>query len=124
MKPDSELIAKWSELVMEDGFTAVPNLLIDHMVDLQINPLELSIIIAIEKHRFFGDTAYPSNKMIGQITGYSPRHVNRITKELHERNLLNKIKRPYNSCLYDFKPLVKQLEQFKGKPLRDTVIIV
>jgi hypothetical protein len=124
MKPNSELIAKWSELVMEDGFTAIPNLLIDHLVDLQINPLELSVLIAIEKHRFSGDTAWPSNETIGQITGYSPRHVNRITNELCQRNLLNKIKRPYNSCLYDFKPLIKQLEQFKGKPLRNTIVTV
>jgi DNA-binding MarR family transcriptional regulator len=124
MKTDSELIAKWSELVMEDGFTAIPNLLIDHLVDLQINPLELSVLIAIEKHRFSGDTAWPSNETIGQITGYSPRHVNRITNELYQRNLLNKIKRPYNSCLYDFKPLIKQLEQFKGKPLRNTIVTV
>jgi hypothetical protein len=43
-KVESELIAKWSELVMEDGFTAIPNLLIDHLVDLQINPVELSVI--------------------------------------------------------------------------------
>jgi hypothetical protein len=124
MKTNSELTAKWSELVMEDGFTAVPNLLIDHLVDLQINPLELSVIIAIEKHRFSGDTAWPSNEKIGQITGYSPRHVNRITNELYQRNLLNKIKRPYNSCLYDFKPLIAQLEQFKGKPLRNTIVAV
>jgi DNA-binding MarR family transcriptional regulator len=122
VKPNSELIAKWSELVMEDGFTAIPNLLIDHLVDLQINPLELSVIIAIEKHRFFGDTAYPSNERIAEITGYSPRHVNRITNELYQRNLLNKIRRPHKSCLYDFKPLIKQLEQFKGKPLRTTIV--
>lgn len=124
MKTDSELITKWSELVLEDGFTAIPNLLIDHLVDLRISPIELSVIIAIEKHRFSGDTAWPSNETIGKITGYSPRHVNRITNELYQRNLLTKIKRPYNSCLYDFKPLIKQLEQFKGKPLRDTIVTV
>lgn len=114
-KDQTLLESKWSELVLEDGYTVIPNLLLDHMVDLKINPLELSVIIVIEKHRFFGDTAWPSNETIGQITGFSPRHINRITNELYQRNLLNKVKRPHSSCLYDFKPLIKQLEQFKRK---------
>jgi hypothetical protein len=123
-KSGSLLETKWSELVLEDGYTVIPNLLIDHMVDLNINPLELSVLIVIEKHRFFGDTAWPSNETIGKITGFSPRHINRITNELYQRNLINKIKRPHKSCLYDFKPLIKQLEKFKGKHLHNTIVEV
>jgi DNA-binding MarR family transcriptional regulator len=115
-KVESELIAKWSELVMEDGFTAIPNLLIDHLVDLQINPVELSVIIAIERHRFFRGTAWPSNQRIGDLLGYDPRSVSRVTSELHQRNLLNKIERQGRSNLYDLEPLVKELEYLKGKP--------
>lgn len=113
MKTQSELVAKWSAEIMEDGFTAIPNFLIDHMVDIGINPIELSVIIAIERHRFFGDTAYPSNERISRITGYSPRHVSRITSDLQKRKLIKKIKRPYNSVLYDFKPLAKALKVYK-----------
>lgn len=112
---NSELIAKWSELVMEDGFTAIPNLLIDHLVDLQINPVELSVIIAIERHRFFRGNAWPSNQRIGDLLGYDPRSVSRVTSELHQRNLLNKIERQGRSNLYDLEPLVKELEHFKGR---------
>lgn len=124
MKPDSELIAKWSELVMEDGFTAIPNLLIDHMVDLQINPLELSVIVAIERHRFFRGTAWPSNERIAELTGFSARHVSRTTNELEQRNLLKIVHRAYRSNLYELDPLVRKLEQFKGKPLRSTIVTV
>lgn len=122
MKPNSELIAKWSELVMEDGFTAVPNLLIDHMVDLGINPLELSVILVIERHRFRTGTAWPSQQRIAKLTGFSARHIGRITTELHQRNLVRKIYREGRSCVYSLDPLVRQLEQFKGKPLRSTVV--
>jgi hypothetical protein len=124
MKPDSELIAKWSELVMEDGFTAIPNLLVDHLVDLNINPMELSVIIAIERHRFFRGNAWPSNQRIGDLLGYHPRSVSRITNELHQRNLINKIQREGRSCLFDFEPLVKELEHFKGKPHPDKVYVL
>lgn len=124
MKTDSELIAKWSELVMEDGFTAIPNLLIDHLVDLEINPVELSVIIAIERHRFFRGTAFPSNQRIGDLLGYDPRSVSRITSNLHERNLLKKIDRQGRSNLYDFTPLVKELEHLKGKPHPDKVFVL
>jgi len=123
-KVESELIAKWSELVMEDGFTAIPNLLIDHLVDLQINPIELSVIIAIERHRFFRGTAWPSNERIAELTGYSARHISRIANELEQRNLLKIVHRAYRSNLYELDPLVRKLEQFKGKPLCSTILTI
>ncbi len=111
---DSQLTQKWSKEILDGGYTVIPNLLIKHMVDLGIQPYHLSVLVAIEMHRWRPESAWPSQQALATITGYSLRRVNEITTELNDMNLVKKIYKVGRPCLYNFDPIVNQLNEIIG----------
>lgn len=111
---DSDLTRKWSKAILDDGYTVIPNLLIKHLVDLGLDPLHFTVLVAIEMHRWRPESAWPSQQKLADITGYSTKTIHRVTENLHDMGLINKIKSRGKHTLYDFTPLVLELEKCIG----------
>lgn len=103
---------KWSAEIMDEGFTAVPNLLISKRCDMGISITEFYVIVAIEKYRWDDTKPWPSLEALSRLTGLSIRQVNRATSSLEERGLLGRVRRFGKSNLYDFSPLRDALEHY------------
>lgn len=93
------------------------------MTDLGVQPYHLTIIVAIEMHRWRPDSAWPSQQALADITGYSLKRVNEITTELNDMDLVKKIYRDGRACLYNFDPLVDQLEKIIGIPHASPIVV-
>lgn len=120
---DSQLTQKWSKAILDGGYTVVPNLLIKNMSVLGIESYHLSVLLAIEMHRWRPDSAWPSQQALADITGYSLRRINEITSELNDMSLIKKIYRHGRPCLYDFEPLVHELESLLGISQKPQLIV-
>lgn len=120
---DSQLTKKWSKAILDGGYTVIPNLLIKHMTDLGIQPYHLAVLVAIEMHRWRPESAWPSQQALANITGYSLKRINEITTELNDMDLVKKIYRVGTPCLYNFDPLVNQLEELIGISHKPPLIV-
>ena len=108
---DSVLIEKWTKAVIDQGFTVIPNLLIEHKVQLGLSAAEFLVLVCIEKHRWDGlNKPWPSNDALSRLTGISPRQVGRITTSLEDKGVLAKVRREGRTCLFDMNPLVDKLQ--------------
>lgn len=108
----SYLDKKWSEKILDQGWTAVPNLLIQNLKALDLSASEFTVLIAIESHRWTHyDRAFPSVNRLAAITGLSARTITRCTSSMVEKGCLLKIVSEYGSIVYDMKPLIKKLDK-------------
>lgn len=102
---------KWPENVLKQGFTAIPNSLIQYRLELGIGISEFFVILAIESYRWDNwNQPFPSLKALSTLTGLSERQVGRITSELAVKGYVVKTRRFNKTNLYDLTPLGEELE--------------
>jgi DNA-binding transcriptional regulator YhcF (GntR family) len=69
---------KWGKALMGAGWTAIPNILLEHQQQLGLDSTDLNILLQIAKHWWYPDQApYPGKKAIATRIGVSPRTVQR-----------------------------------------------
>lgn len=107
---DNRFVSKWSEKILEHGFTAVPNLLLRHRADLGLTPTECLVIIAIDSFRWTNQYPWPSLEALSKRSGFSTRTVSRTVTNLERMRILKRIKRKGTTNCYDLSPLTDWLE--------------
>ncbi|MBC6802410.1 MULTISPECIES: helix-turn-helix domain-containing protein [Acinetobacter] len=110
-------IEKWGKVTSQLGFVSVPTALLFAQSDLRINALEMNVLMNLLMHWWDKDQyPYPSQKAIAFRVGVSSRTVQRVLKELEDKEL---IKRELSSRthkvfkgrnVYNLDPLIEALE--------------
>lgn len=110
-------IKKWGKGTHSNGWTYVPNLLLEHQAKLGITPVQLNIILTIMKHWWERDKLpWPSVNHVGEQVGRSRSVVQRRIRELENMGYIKRIynKDPSKEKMnlnneYDFSGLVAAL---------------
>ena len=109
---------KWGKPVADSGHTSLPNLLIDHLVDLRIGPSEFLVITCVLKYKWSDENPYPSADTLSKLSGLAPGTVRTQIRKLKKKGLIkvvfrtNKKTNAQESNGYDFTPLKKRLESY------------
>ena len=127
-----QLERKWDKGVIDCGWVAVPNLLLEHQGRLQITSSELNVLLALMKFWVDGaHAAYPSIKTISKMLGKTEKTIQNNIRSLSHRDgkpndlelflpqdwtgfiRVHRRKSPDNNGnltnLYNFQPLVQVL---------------
>lgn len=92
-----ETVVTWGNKILDEGFTMVPNVLIENFRNIGISDTQIIILIVLMKFSFRGRQPYPSQKTIAEISGYAKITVLRAIKSLKMKGYLTVTKRYINN---------------------------
>lgn len=107
---------KWGPIVASGGHTQVPNLLIQHMDELDIRPSEFKIIAGILVHKRSKANPFPSIKTLSKYSGLTEKSVSRLVGTLRKKKLISTNGPKGKVNHYDFSLLKMQLESYAQSP--------
>jgi len=113
---ERQLKEKWGAVTLSNGFTAIPNTLIERQQALKIKPTEMNILLILMKYWWENDrTPYPSKETIAEMINRDPSTVRKAMKSLEEKGLVKRAPRYYEkggqtSNEYDLSGLVESLK--------------
>lgn len=86
---------KWGKPTLEvEGWTAIPNILLERQQALGIDAVKLNILLVLLKHWWEKpNMPYPSKTTIGEIVGRDKSTVQKHIKQMENAGLLNRNKR-------------------------------
>jgi hypothetical protein len=114
-RPSLAISQKWGE-VARAGFQVVPDLLLKHQNDLEINPTEMVVLLNVLMHWWYRDQKpFPRSTTIARRMGSTLRTVQRALQNLEEKGLLLRQKGPADETLLDPEPLVARLRKYTVK---------
>jgi predicted transcriptional regulator len=116
---DQSFYDKWSICISNDGFTMIPNVLLENAHVLGITPSELVVLINIESHRWGTRLPYPSVQRLAKRTGMSERHITRLITSLERKKLIWRQRRKSKTNEYDISPLITKLDIISTESLPD-----
>lgn len=108
---------KWSPLVMKQGYTIVPVLLLHAQKRLGLSPPQLNVLLQIASHWWkAAQLPYPSKQLIANRMNCTPRQVQRHLTALENAGLIKRIVRKNTrqgqlSNEYSLAGLVKKLKE-------------
>jgi DNA replication protein DnaD len=118
--PESPQDTKWSLSVrfgddlLTAGFTAAPNLILDHYAELGITAAEMMFCLHIWQFWWRGADPYPSLATIAERMGIKHRQAQNYTKSLRDKGFLRTETRIIDGVgkstnEYDFEPLLNAI---------------
>ena len=112
--PSYNISVRFGDEIMQAGFTAVPNLLLNHYAELGISPTEMVFIVHIWQYWWTDRDPYPALKSIADKMGTSLRQARRYAESLKDKQLLKVRERRMPELgqvtnEYDFSPLLRAL---------------
>ena len=115
-----QITVRFGNEILQAGFTAVPNLVLDHYGTLGITSAEMMFVIHVWQYWWTEKNPYPSLQAIADRMATSRRQVRRYTESLKEKGLLrvNERRQPglgQVSSEYDFAPLIEQVLHLASK---------
>lgn len=120
------LESKWGKSTLEvDGWTAIPNILLERQQVLGIDAVKLNILLVLLKHWWEkSNMPFPSRAKIGDIVGRDKSTVQRHIREMEERGLLKRNERyqkagGQTSNEYDLNGLIANLQALAKKELNE-----
>lgn len=115
---------KWGKPAVENGWTLLPNILLERQAVLGINATEINVLLHILKHWWQADNLpFPEMNTIAQAMGVSRSTVQRSIRRMEGAGLIQRIARKAanggnTSNKYDFSGLVKHLEPYAVDELK------
>jgi hypothetical protein len=95
--------ARWSQNVIDRGYTVIPTILLWGQAKLQLTSDELNVLLQIISHWFYaGNDPHPSKATIARRMGKHPRTVQDYITSLENKGFL------------------KRVERFRGSKAQDT----
>lgn len=88
-----ETVVTWGSKILDEGFTMVPNVLIENYKRIGISDTQILIMIAIMRFSFRGRQPYPSQKTIAEITGFTTRTIITAINRLKMKGYMTVTKR-------------------------------
>jgi len=120
------LETKWGKATLEvDGWTAIPNILLERQQALGIDAVKLNILLVLLKHWWEkSKMPWPSKATIGEIVGRDKSTVQKHLKELEEQGLVKRNSRfqsagGQTSNEYDLSGLITALKAHTKKRLQE-----
>lgn len=116
--------AKWTPLLMDAGWTAIPSLLIERQEDLGLDAVDMNIIIHLASYWWRADNLpHPSVERIAAAVGVTGRTVQKRIARMERRRLVKRIQRRHtrfgsNTNLYSFDGLIAALQPFAERKLQ------
>jgi len=89
----TEIVVTWGNKILDEGFTMIPNVLIENYKNIGITDTDMLIILAILRFSFRGKLPFPAQKTLSEITGYSRRTIIRSIKKLKMLGYITVLKR-------------------------------
>jgi len=110
------LSVRFGDDLMESGFTAVPNLVLENYAALGITPTEMMFIIQVWQYWWRIRDPYPSLNTIAEKLGVSRRQTQRYADGLRTKGLLETSQRYVEGIgqltnEYDFTPLLRAIRE-------------
>jgi predicted transcriptional regulator len=109
---------KWSKPVMDAGWSAVPNILIEKQQALGLQPLDINIILHLLHYWWQPDNLpHPSVGTMATAIGVVPRTVQKRVKALEDLGFMKREERRHTATgsttnLYNFEGLIEKLTPF------------
>jgi predicted transcriptional regulator len=117
LKPQNQQLSKRWGAVVNEGWTAIPNILIERQQALQLKPTEMNIILVLLKYWWEeGKSPYPSKQTIGELINRDATTVRKSLKRLEELGYVKRGSRYHEkggqtSNEYDLSGLVDKLKE-------------
>jgi hypothetical protein len=110
------LIVKFGDDLMKDGFTAIPNTILDHYAELGITANEMLFVVHVWQFWWFLRDPYPGLSAIAARMGVQRRQAQRYAEGLREKGYLLTEQRVVEgrgqlSNEYDFTPLLRAVRE-------------
>ncbi|HEY4374864.1 MAG TPA: helix-turn-helix domain-containing protein [Burkholderiales bacterium] len=115
-KNHGDLAARWGERIFSQGFTAVPNVLLDGMGALDLTPTDLTVLTHLLKFWWTADEMpFPSKRRLAQDIGCGEKTIQKTIARLEKRGAVKRIMRKRasdrnESNIYNLWPLLDLLE--------------
>ncbi len=112
-----KLSKRWSKGVIDSGWTAIPNVLIERQRALKLNPTEMNVILVLLKYWWTdGKSPFPSKSTIADFINRDLSTVRRTLKGLEDKKLIKRDARYFDkggqtSNSYDLSGLVLELKK-------------
>jgi len=106
------IAVRFGDPVLQAGFTAIPNLVLNHYAALDISPVEMMFTIHVFQHWWSEKLPFPSLQAISQKMGVERRQARRYVQSLKEKGYLVVSERTLPglgkvASEYDFSPLIQ-----------------
>jgi|HubBroStandDraft_2_1064218.scaffolds.fasta_scaffold758421_1 hypothetical protein len=121
---DKEAVKKWGKILISDGFTIIPNAIIEHQAKLGLEAIDFAIIAIFAKYWWkANEPPFPGKKRIAACLGVEPRTIQRRLAALVKANVLTRKPRKYvnggtNTNAYELGPLITKAEPYAEDELR------
>lgn len=89
----TETVVSWGNKILDEGFTMLPNVLIENYHNIGISDTQMLILIAIMRFSFRGKQPFPAQKTLADITGLATRTIIRAIKSLKMKGYMTVTKR-------------------------------
>lgn len=117
-KSKNQIIRKWTPLIANSGWTAVPNLILEKQMELDLRPTEFNVLIQLMKFWWDKDgSCYPAKGLIANQMNVTPRTVQRAIAKLEKMGLVKRDPRiqpnvGQSSNDHDFSGLIEKLKPY------------
>ena len=107
---------RFGEIIVGENWGTVPYALYVYQKNLNLSNSEVWLLCWIFMHQWTENDSYPSLNALARYSGRCRNHIQKITKSLTEKGLINKKKRNSDngataSNFYDLSPLREKLEK-------------
>jgi Mn-dependent DtxR family transcriptional regulator len=119
-KQEERISVRWG-IPLGNGFTEVPNIILDNYARLGVTPQEAMLLIHIARYCFEKQSdseAFPSISRLAAEMGRSKRYVLTLLAKLREKKLIDITHRDGLPSIYDLSPLAKKcMELASSQPV-------
>jgi Mn-dependent DtxR family transcriptional regulator len=119
-KQEERISVRWG-ISLGNGFTEVPNIILDNYARLGVTPQEAMLLIHIARYCFEKQSdseAFPSVSRLAAEMGRSKRYVLTLLAKLKEKKLIDITHRDGLPSIYDLSPLAKKcMELASSQPV-------
>lgn len=121
---EKENVKKWGKTLISDGFTIIPNAIIENQAKLGLEPIDFAIIAIFAKYWWkASEPPFPGKKRIAACLDVEPRTVQRRLSALVKAKILTRKPRTYvnggtNTNAYELGPLITKAEPYAEQELR------
>ncbi|WP_157067117.1 helix-turn-helix domain-containing protein [Alicyclobacillus shizuokensis] len=119
-----KLEAIWGHRLLDEGFLAIPNIIVRNYRRLGIEHGEFGFICAVLTYKHDGRDPYPSQETLAEHLQCSTRQIRKWADSLEKKGLLligqrrNRQSKQFGNVVYNFRPLIEAALKLVGeKPL-------
>lgn len=106
-----ELEKKWGKVLIREGWTPIPNIILQNQRRLGLDAQDFALIMVIASHWWVSERLpFPSKKRMATYLDLSTRQIQRRLKGLEDAGLLKRNFRPGTSTIYSLEPLIEEAE--------------